>query len=249
MGLKLLCVVAHPDDECFAFGGALSLAAESGVETHVLCFTDGQAATNRGSSSSAEDLGRMRRQEFADSCDVLGVTSHEQLSYADAQLEFADFSLAAGLLVARIRALRPEIVLTFGMDGALNTHPDHSMVSAFTNAAFHWSALQKRYPEHGPVFAPDRLYTLSTDFFMDGRPSPAPSPWSVELDVRSVLERKREAFRQHRSQAPLMEQTRDLFDKHGHSEFYTLSAVRTPAPVALAVSLFDGIADPGLPLL
>ena len=241
MALKLLCVVAHPDDECFAFGGALALAAEAGVETHVVCLTDGQAATHRGDSTSAADLGRMRRAEFAASCDVLGVSGSELLDYGDAQLEFADFSLAAGRLVTRIRSLRPQVVLTFGMDGALNTHPDHAMVGAFTTAAFHWAGLEKRYPDLGPAFAADRLYTLSTDFFMDDRPAPVPSPWSVKLDVSAVLARKREAFRQHTSQAPLMERTRGLFDQHGSHEFYTLAAARAPQPVHVTNSLFDGL--------
>jgi LmbE family N-acetylglucosaminyl deacetylase len=84
---KLLCVVAHPDDECFAFGGALALAADAGVETSVVCFTDGQAATNRGAAASAAELGAMRRAEFAASCRILGVTHHELLDYQDAQLD------------------------------------------------------------------------------------------------------------------------------------------------------------------
>ncbi len=64
MPLKLLCVTAHPDDECFAFGGALALAVERGVEVSVLCLTDGQAATNRGTAKSGAELGAMRRKEF-----------------------------------------------------------------------------------------------------------------------------------------------------------------------------------------
>ena len=138
--LKLLCVTAHPDDECFAFGGALMLAEARGIETTVLCFTDGQAATNRGDSVSGEHLGQMRRQEFVASCNILGVTHHELLDYQDAQLEFADFSQTAAMLVERIRRQKYDILLTFGMDGAMNTHPDHTMVSAFTTAAFHWAA-------------------------------------------------------------------------------------------------------------
>jgi LmbE family N-acetylglucosaminyl deacetylase len=143
---KLLCVVAHPDDECFAFGGALALAADAGVETSVICFTDGQAATNRGAAASGEELGAMRRAEFVASCDILGVTHHELLDYQDAQLEFADFSATAARLVERIRRFRPHVVLTFGGDGAVNTHPDHTMVSTFTTAAFHWAAQAKRFP-------------------------------------------------------------------------------------------------------
>ena len=241
MGLKLLCIVAHPDDECFAFGGALALAADQGIETSVICLTDGQAATNRGDSQSAEDLGRMRRQEFSDSCNVLGVTHHDFLDYQDAQLEHADFSRAACRLVEKIRTFRPNVVLTFGLDGALNTHPDHTMVAALTGAAFQWAALEKRFPEAGPIHAADRLYTLTTSFFMDDRPAPAPSPWTVTLDVRSVLARKQEAFRQHTSQAPLMERTKAMFEQHGHSEHYTLAAARTPQPATHTTSLFAGL--------
>ena len=49
-------------------------------------------------------------------------------------------------------------------------------------------------------------------------------PWTVTLDIRSVQERKAEAFRQHLSQAPLMEKTKDFFEKYGAEEFYTLVA-------------------------
>ncbi len=147
---KLLCVTAHSDDECFAFGGALALAADAGVETSVLCFTDGQAATNRSAAASAAELGAMRRAEFAASCRILGVSHHELLDYQDAQLEFANFSQAAAKLVERIRRFQPHVVLTFGGDGGMNTHPDHTLVSAFSTAAFHWAGQTKRFPALGP---------------------------------------------------------------------------------------------------
>ena len=57
MPLRLLCVTAHPDDECFAFGGALALAAERGAETSVLCLTDGQAGTHRPADTTNAELG------------------------------------------------------------------------------------------------------------------------------------------------------------------------------------------------
>src|SRR5271163_2608564 len=108
-----MCVVAHPDDECYAFGGALALAADRGVETYVVCLTDGQAATHRGEAASPEELGAMRRAEFTASCNVLGVTHHELLDYQDAQLEFINISRAAGRLVERMRRFQPDVVLTF----------------------------------------------------------------------------------------------------------------------------------------
>jgi LmbE family N-acetylglucosaminyl deacetylase len=241
MGLKLLCVVAHPDDECFAFGGALILAADAGIETSVICLTDGQAAANRGNAGSPAELGRMRREEFQASCKVLGVRHAELMDYADGRLEHANFSQAAGRLVEHMRAFRPNVVITFSPDGTLNTHPDHTMVSAFTCAAYHWAASAKRYPESGPIHHADRLFIVTTSFFMPGRPAPMPAPWTCTLDVRSVMQRRHEAFLEHKSQAPLMEQTRELFKQSGQAEHYTLVAQQQPGPAVMMTSLFQGL--------
>ena len=241
MGLRLLCVVAHPDDECFAFGGALALAADHGVETFVLCLTDGQAATNRGEAGSSEELGKMRREEFGASCDVLGVSRHELMDYHDGKLEFVDFSEAAGRLVAIMREYKPDVVLTFSSDGALNTHADHTMVSALTCAAYHWAASAKRYPEAGPVHHAEKLYLLTTSYFMEDRPAPMPAPWTVALDVREVMERKQAAFAAHSSQKPLMERTKTMFAEFGHTEHYLLAAVKQPRAATQETSMFDGL--------
>jgi len=239
--LKLLCVTAHPDDECFGFGGALMLAAERGVETSVICFTDGQAATNRGSAASGAELGKMRRHEFGASCKILDVTHHELLDYQDAQLEFANFSDTAAKLVERIRRYCPDVVLTFGMDGAMNTHADHTMVSAFTTAAFHWAASPKRFPALGPVHTARRLYYNTTNFFFPGRPAPLPTPWTVTLDVSRVQHRKFEAFRAHTSQLPLMEKFQSFFETRAGIEVYALAATPTPQPAEQTTDLFAGL--------
>lgn len=242
MGLKLMCCVAHPDDECFAFGGALALAADRGVETYVVCLTDGQAGSYRGTAGSSEELGRMRRAEFAASCDVLGVSRHETLEYQDARLEVVNFSEAAGKLVERMRNFKPDVVVTFGGDGGLNTHPDHMMVSALASSAFHWSGQVKRYKELGPVHQAKRLFHISTNFFLAGRPAPLPIPWTVRLDIRSVQKRKAEAFRKHTSQIPLVEKTKAEFEKFGVEEFYTLVAEAEPQPARQMSDLFEGLA-------
>jgi LmbE family N-acetylglucosaminyl deacetylase len=242
VGLRLMCVVAHPDDECFAFGGALRLAEDRGIETYVVCLTDGQAATNRGDAASGVELGKVRRDEFRASCEVLGVSKHELMDYQDGQLEFVQFSVAAGRLVERVRRFQPDVVITFGSDGGLNTHPDHMMVSALTTAAFHWSGQTKRYPELGGVHGPKRLFYLSTNFFIPGRPAPKPMPWTVMLNIECVRAQKTDAFRQHASQAPLMEQTKELFAKYGAEEFYTLAATTEPQAARLESDLFDGLA-------
>jgi LmbE family N-acetylglucosaminyl deacetylase len=239
--LKLLCVTAHPDDECFAFGGALLLAANAGVETYVICFTEGEAATNRGTSTSPYELARMRRAEFIASCKILNVTHFHLLDYEDGQLEFADFSETAAKLVRIIRSSKPDVVLTFGGDGAVNTHPDHTMVSAFTTAAFHWAAAPKRFPHLGQAHTAQRLFYNTTNFFFPGRRAPLPGPWTVTLDVSSVQARKFEAFRAHTSQLPLMEKFQSFFEKRASEEFYTLAATPQPRPAVHATDLFAGL--------
>jgi LmbE family N-acetylglucosaminyl deacetylase len=236
-----MCVVAHPDDECFGFGGALALAAERGIETYVVCLTDGQAASNRGDAASAAALGKMRREEFVASCKVLGVTHTELMDYQDGRLEYVEFPKTAGRLVERMRRFRPNVVITFGMDGGLNTHADHMMTSMLATAAFHWCGQARRYPELASVHQPDRLFHLSTNFFIPGRQVPKPAPWTVTLDIRSVQERKYEAFRQHVSQAPLMEQTKELFERYGAEEFYTEMAAAEPRAARQMTDLFEGM--------
>lgn len=242
MPKRLMCVVAHPDDECFAFGGALLLAKQAGFETCVICMTDGQAASNRGSSESTEHLGQMRRDEFARSCHVLCVDKHELLDYQDGQLEFAELYNAARGLVERMRAWQPQIVLTFGLDGSLNVHPDHAAVSCFTSLAFHWSARARRFPELGlEPCAPQRLYHQTTDYTLPDREPLLPAPWTVKLDITAVKAGKEAAFREHTSQLPLLSKMQPFWDRYGDHEFYTLAASSTPQAAALTDSLFKGV--------
>ncbi len=234
-----MCVVAHPDDECFAFGGALALAVRAGHEVNVICLTDGQAATNRGSSADAANLGAMRRDEFKRSCAVLGVSQYELLDYQDGKLEFANVSEAAEKIVRRMRTFKPHIVLTFAMDGSLNVHPDHMMVSAITSAAFHWAARPKRYPEQGlKPWQADRLYLQSTDFTLPDREPQLPSPWSVRLDISSVKALKEAAFREHTSQLPVLDKVQPFWDKYGDAEFYLLAAAREPLDIRSTDEMF-----------
>jgi LmbE family N-acetylglucosaminyl deacetylase len=243
LSLRLLCVTAHPDDECFAFGGALALAADRGVEITVVCLTDGQAGSYRGNATSGKELGALRAAEFAASCNVLGVKDHELLAYQDGQLEFANFSELAGKLVERIRRIKPHVVLTFGGDGAPNTHADHTMVSAATTAAFHWAGSPKRFVGLGELHTPQRLYYQTTSFFLPDRLRPLPMPWTLTLDIRAVSARKMDAFRAHATQRPLLDQVEPIFEKHGQDEYYTLAASMVPQPATQSTDMFEGVAE------
>lgn len=243
-GARLLCVVAHPDDECVAFGGALALAKKQGADVSIVCLTDGQAATYRGTAKSAAELGAMRRAEFHASCEVLGATHHEILDYQDAKLEFEDVSALAGVLVERIRRWKPHVVVTFGLDGAVNTHPDHAMTGAATSMAFQWSARAKRYPDQlsngMELWAPQKLYLQTSNYLLPGREHLSPAPWSLRLDISSVMDIKRKAFDQHTSQQPIMQNIRGLWEMH-HEEFYLLAAAVTPREIPHEGCMFEGV--------
>jgi LmbE family N-acetylglucosaminyl deacetylase len=244
VALRLLCITAHPDDECFAFGGALALAAQRGVETSLICITDGSAGSYHGTAATTMELGQLRRAELAASCKLLGIRRYEVLDYQDGQLEFASFSNLAGDLVQRIRTFRPHVIITFGGDGAINTHPDHTVTSGVATAAFHWAGHPKRFPTLGDLYTPQRLYYLTTDFFVEGRLRHIPAPWTLTLDVTSVLPLKLQAMRAHTTQAPLMERAGPLiFAKHGNTEHYALAAAPLPQPAIQSTDLFEGIVE------
>jgi LmbE family N-acetylglucosaminyl deacetylase len=219
------------------------MAAERGVETMVVCLTDGQAGTYRGDASTGAELGAMRRAEFAVSCEVLGVAHHELLDYEDGQLELAVLGEMAGRLVERIRSLRPQVVLTFGADGAANTHADHTVVSAATTAAFHWAGNPKRFPALGPAYQPQRLFYQTATFFLPERHRPVPAPWTLKLDVSRVFGKKIDAFRAHVSQQPLMEQALPIFEQHGKTELYALAAALEPMAARQSEDMFEGVVE------
>jgi LmbE family N-acetylglucosaminyl deacetylase len=246
--LKLLCITAHPDDEAGAFGGTLLLYAERGVETSVACLTAGTAARNRGAARSDEELAKLRTAEFNASCDFLGVKYREVLNYPDSQLDRANFFEAVGELVARIRRLRPHVVLTFGADGGLTGHPDHAMAGAFATQAFQWAGRPDRYTEqlaHG--LAPHRaqkLYYCAADFVLPDRMPIAPLTVTARVEVgRDRFEKKNQAFRLHATQSPLFERLRKNLGKMPTQEMFHLAATSRPRDAKFETDLFEGVVE------
>ena len=130
-----MCVLAHPDDESLGMGGTLAKYAAEGVETYLVTATKGE----RGRSGSVEPLtleevGRLRHAELLAAAKELGVRDVSLLGYCDADLDRANPGEAIGRIVAQLRRVNPDVVLTFGPDGAYG-HPDHIAISQFTTAA------------------------------------------------------------------------------------------------------------------
>ena len=251
MPLRLMCLTAHPDDECGAFGGALMLAHQRGVETSVVCLTEGRAASHRGDARTAEELAQRRRQEFAAALRVLGVAHGEVLTYPDGQLAQQDFSSVTAVLVERIRRFRPQVVLTFGGDGNVNLHPDHTMVSCFATAAFHWAGKSNFAPEQmtgGLVpYRSQKLYYGAAPFLAHADAEEARQialmPASLVLPLGNLKAKKLEAFMQHTTQAELLAKVKAVFEKTGDEEKYLLAAARGMRSSPLETDMFDGIEE------
>ena len=137
---RLMAVLAHPDDESLGFGGTLATYAAEGVEVSLVMATLGQGGRYRGHRQGTPEhpgpdaLESMREQELRAAVDVLGIRDLHLLGYRDTQLDRADPREAIGRIVAAVRRARPDVVLTFGPDGAYG-HPDHIAISQLATAA------------------------------------------------------------------------------------------------------------------
>ena len=250
MTKRLMCITAHPDDESGGFAGALMQAHAHGAETSVICLTDGRAASNRGNARNEQELAEMRRQEFAAALRVLGADHGEVLDYPDGKLVQQNFSEVTATLVDRIRRFRPQVIMTFGGDGNVNLHADHTMVSFFATAAFHWAGRSDFAPEQAAGLAhyrPQKLYYAAPLFFAHMSAGEAKeiavTPYSLVLELGSLKAKKLEAFLEHKSQAAILNQVRDAFSRTGEQERYLLVATRGLKSSLPETNMFDGIEE------
>lgn len=142
---KLLAVLAHPDDESLGFGGTLAKYAAENIETYLVTATRGERGRfGAVRSTNIEETGRVREAELRAAAAVLGVKEVSILGYPDGAVDQVDPMTAIHDILSHIRRIRPDVVLTFGPDGAYG-HPDHIAISQFTTAAI-MCAADVRYP-------------------------------------------------------------------------------------------------------
>ena len=144
--LRLMAVLAHPDDESLGMGSTLARYANEGVETYLVTATRGENGRHGSTqANSPAELARVRTAELRAACEVLGIREVSFLDYADGGLDRADAVEASGRIASHIERVRPHVVATFGPEGAYG-HPDHVAISQLTTAAvvhaarMHWVA-------------------------------------------------------------------------------------------------------------
>jgi LmbE family N-acetylglucosaminyl deacetylase len=107
----------------------------AGGEAMVLSATRGEAGQIQDASAATRrTLGAVREHELRLACDELGVQWVECLDYLDGTLRDVGVMTLAHDVAARIDDFRPDVVVTFGLDGGYE-HPDHIAISAATTLA------------------------------------------------------------------------------------------------------------------
>ena len=134
-----MAVLAHPDDESLGVGGTLAKYAAEGVEVSLVTATRGESGRFHGHSEPPEHpgavaLAAIREAELRAAAATLGVRDLSLLDYRDRELDRADPREAVPLLAEHLRRVRPQVVVTFGPDGAYG-HPDHVAISQLATAA------------------------------------------------------------------------------------------------------------------
>jgi LmbE family N-acetylglucosaminyl deacetylase len=134
--LRLLAVFPHPDDETLGLGPTLAKYAAEGVETYLVCATRGERGwfESEGPDPGWEGVARIREAELRCAAENLGLREVSFLDYIDGDVDQAEPAEIISKIVAHVRRIRPQVIVTFSPDGAYG-HPDHIALSQFTSAA------------------------------------------------------------------------------------------------------------------
>lgn len=269
---RLMAVLAHPDDESLGVGGTLAKYASEGVDVFLLTATRGEGGRYRGHSPDDHrhpgpvGLAMIREAELRAAASVLGVRDVSLLDYHDQHLDRADPRQAVAGIVGHLRRIRPDVVVTFGPDGAYG-HPDHIAISQFTTAA----VVAAADPVFGgPEAEPARPHSVAKLYYIawpestwaayqtavrklsstvDGverQPTPWPD-WAITtvIDTRLFWSTVWRAISCHESQVAAYERLKDLGPEHhealwGRQSFYRAFSTVNGGRVREA-SLFEGI--------
>jgi len=235
--LRLMCVLAHPDDESLGTGGTLATYAAQGIETYLVTATRGE----RGRFGDARErpapdvVGKAREAELRAAAKELGLREVEILGYPDGALDAVDPVAAQEAIAGHLCRVKPHVVVTFGPEGAYG-HPDHIAISQLTTgaivrAAGRGVAVAKLYyiawsePTWSAYQAAIKKLTSTVDG-VERQVSPTPE-WEVttRIDTRAVWSTVWRAVQCHQTQISIYRNLAALPEEHhralwGVQEFY-----------------------------
>ena len=264
--LRLMCVLAHPDDESLGTGGALAKCASEGVATYLVTATRGERGRfGDGPSPGPDIVGRTREAELRAAARELGLREVSFLDYPDGGLDKVNPAEAVRKIVGHLRRIKPHVVITFGPEGAYG-HPDHIAISQLTTAATVCAADSSfgSFPTLADPHRVDKLYFIawSTNKWaayqaalrklvitVDGEERQT-SPWpgwaiTTVLDTSAVWPVVWRAVSCHTTQMSIYRKLAELSDDHqrslwGTQEFYRAFSAVNGGRVQES-DLFDGL--------
>jgi len=268
--LKLLAVLAHPDDESLGFGGTLAKYAATGVETYLVTATRGEAGRLGSLGRTCDPLlvGSVREAELRAAALVLGIREVIILGYPDGAVDQVSPTIAIGAIASHIRRIQPDVIITFGADGGYG-HPDHIAISQFTTAAALCAADSEYHPPDGQpaVSAPHRVSKLhqlawrqkkweayqaafrkltSTVDGVERQATPWPD-WAIttEVDTSAFWPTVWQAVCRHQTQMSIYERLEQLTEQQqvalwGSQEFYRVFS-SVNGGRKLETDLFEGL--------
>ena len=289
-GRRLLLVHAHPDDETIGTGATMAkYAAEGALVTLVTCTLGEEGeilvpGLEHLASDKDDALGTHRIEELAVACEALGVQDHRFLGgpgrWRDSGMMGtpqnerpdvfwqADLDEATRDLVAVLREVRPQVVVTYDEKGGYG-HPDHIQAHRVTVQAFEKAGQPSYAPELGEPWQPERLYwtafpksvlqagidhlkaTGATNFFgvesADDLPFGNPDDEvTTEVDARDHLDAKVAAMRAHRTQievdGPFFALSDNVGQKAMGMEYFVLAQGVRSTDEGRETGLFGGTA-------
>jgi LmbE family N-acetylglucosaminyl deacetylase len=254
-----MAVLAHPDDESLGIGGTLAKYASEGIDTFVVTATRGDGGrygTHRPGQPGHPGrpaLAQIRERELRDAAQLLGVRDVAFLEYRDGELDRADPKEAIASIVEHLRRVQPDVVITFGPDGAYG-HPDHIAISQLATGAI-VAASEPAIAKLYYIAWPESVWAVYQTAFkkltatVDGierRVVPWPD-WEITtvLDTRAFCGAVWEAITCHQSQMAAYEQLKNLPPEHQQAIWGAQSFYRVFSTVnggrARETDLFEGI--------
>ena len=188
--VSLLAIFAHPDDESNAAGGTLARYACEGTDVTLVSATRGELGIPSLMPAAA---GALRELELRAAGAVLRARQVRFLGYHDGELAGMDEKEAVARVVALLRELKPQVIITFGPDG-ISGHPDHVAVSRWVTAAFDEAQIAQKLYYVAPSSATQQACGVPPRELVGG---PA-----AAIDISQVLPAKARAIECHISQSP-----------------------------------------------
>ena len=224
----LMAVHAHPDDEASG-GGILAAYADQGIRTVVVTCTNGEFGDAPGGIKPGEDghdkdeVARLRLAELEKSARILRVSDVEALGYHDSGMPDWDYKnrpdafcnipieTVADRIGGLITKYQPQVLVTYDDRGAYQ-HPDHVHASLAAQAAAKatgipakvylstWKGSNWRKIWDALRAAGEDVPEVDEDEDRSQRALESEERITTTIDIRSVLDRKRDALFAHGSQ-------------------------------------------------